>query len=209
MPSCGTSERETRRRGEGNMNTATATLRHEHQAILEMLAACEGVTRKIQAGDYPPPEILSGLLEFFQLFADRCHHGKEEDCLFPLLEQKGMAHHAGPIAVMLHEHEQGRALVRQMKSASETYAEGQKDAASLWAQSALGYVTLLRSHIEKEDNVLFVMAERILSESEQAELARKFECVEVEKMGEGTHERLHLRMHELSSKIFAGDRVVA
>jgi hemerythrin-like domain-containing protein len=120
-----------------------------------------------------------------------------------------MPHHAGPIAVMLHEHEQGRALVRQMKSASEGYAEGQNDAASLWAQSALGYVTLLRSHIEKENNILFVMAERVLSESEQEELARKFESVEAAKMGEGTHERLHLLMDELLSKICGGDRVVA
>ena len=191
------------------MNTATDTLRREHEAILEMLAACEEAARKIQAGIYVPPEILSGLLEFFQLFADRCHHGKEEDCLFPLLEQKGMPRRAGPIAVMLYEHEQGRALVRQMKSVSEAYTERQTEAASLWVQSALGYVTLLRSHIEKENNVLFRMAESILSESEQAELSRKFDSVEAEKMGEGTHERLHLRMHELLSQISTLDRVVA
>ena len=89
------------------MATATNTLRDEHKAILKMLDVSEEVARRIKNGAAVAPETFSGLLEFFRTFADRCHHGKEEDCLFPLLEQKGLPREGGPIGVMLHEHGQG------------------------------------------------------------------------------------------------------
>ena len=60
------------------MNAATATLRHEHEAILRMLDATEEVASRLHNGKEVAPETISGLLEFFKLFADRCHHGKSD-----------------------------------------------------------------------------------------------------------------------------------
>ena len=170
------------------METATAVLRKEHEAIVKMLAVTEEVARRLAAGEHVAAETLAGLLEFFRLFADKCHHGKEEDLLFPQLEKKGMPRAGGPLAVMLAEHEQGRALIRQM-------------AGPAWAAAARAYASLLHAHIEKENHVLFVMAERMLTPSEQAELAEGFEKIEVEKMGAGTHERLHAMMAKLIKDI--------
>ena len=184
------------------MATATSTLREEHNAILKMLDATEEVARKIRQGIAVAPGTLSGLLEFFRIFADRCHHGKEEDCLFPLLEQKGLPRDGGPIAVMLHEHDQGRGFIRNMAEASDDYAAGRKDSARRWADAALGYAEMLRSHIAKENDVLFVMADRLLSGSDQKDLLEAFEKVETVKLGAGTHERLHGLMHQLLSEIF-------
>jgi len=186
----------------GNVTSATALLRHEHEAILRMLDAAERVSWRLERGERVAPETLDGLLEFFRLFADRCHHGKEEDLLFPLLETKGFPRQAGPIGVMLFEHEQGRALLRQMREALEGYVAGAADAEQRWASAARGYADLLRQHILKENNVLFVMAERLLTDAEQQELANAFKKVEEEKMGVGTHERLHGRMAQLLAEIF-------
>jgi hemerythrin-like domain-containing protein len=183
--------------------SATATLRHEHDAILKMLDATDEVARQIENGRIPEPDTLSGLLEFLRVFADRCHHGKEEDLLFPLLEKKGLPRHGGPIAVMLREHDQGRALIRMMVDAAEAFAAGDASAAKQWAAPAQGYTQLLRSHIGKENDILFVMAEQLLSDAEQSELFAAFEKVEVEKMGPGTHERLHKLMDGLCSRIFS------
>lgn len=185
------------------MTSATAILRKEHDAILRMLDVTDEVIRLLGRCQPVAQETLDGLLEFFRLFADRCHHGKEEDLLFPLLEKKGLPRAGGPIGVMLGEHEQGRALVRQMREAAEAYERGAADAASRWAQAASGYVTLLREHINKENNVLFIIAENMLSDAEQRELAAAFEKVEVEKMGEGTHERLHALMDKLAADILS------
>jgi hemerythrin-like domain-containing protein len=183
--------------------TATSVLRKEHEAILKMLDATDEAAKQIERGGAADPEVLSGLLEFLRLFADRCHHGKEEDLLFPKLEQKGMSRHGGPIAVMLMEHEQGRALIRKMVAASEAVAAGDQGTAKSWAAAARGYTQLLRSHISKENDILFVMAEQLLTDEEQSELCAGFEKVELEKMGAGTHDRLHKLMDRLCARIYS------
>lgn len=62
-------------------------------------------------------EELEGIMEFLMVFVDKCHHGKEEDFLFPALEAAGVARDGGPIGVMLHEHERGRRHIADMKNA--------------------------------------------------------------------------------------------
>ncbi|MBI1749379.1 MAG: hemerythrin domain-containing protein [Acidobacteria bacterium] len=183
------------------MYEATAMLRQDHDAILKMLDATEQVAGQLRSGKQVASDILSGLLEFFQLFADRCHHGREEDLLFPLLESKGMPRAGGPIGVMLHEHDLGRDLIRQMKESGQAYGGGDTAAGARWAVAAMGYAPLLREHIFKENNILFMMAERMLSDEEQRNLAAEFERAELEKMGAGTHERLHKLMDTLLAEI--------
>ncbi len=184
------------------MNTATTTLRKEHEAILKMLDAVEETARQLERGIEVAPETLTGLLEFLRTFADRCHHSKEEEHLFPALEERGMPRHLGPIGVMLHEHEEGRSFIKQMDEASGSYSRERADAGRRWAAAARGYAYLLRSHIAKENNILFVIAERILTEQEQEALSEAFERVETEKLGAGTHERLHALMDRLLAEIF-------
>jgi hemerythrin-like domain-containing protein len=100
-----------------------------------MLDATEEVARRIKSGATVTSETLSGLLEFFQIFADRCHHGKEEDCLFPLLERKGLPREGGPIGVMLHEHGQGRELIQKMRESAEAFAAGRNEASMMFCLS--------------------------------------------------------------------------
>ena len=183
------------------MPTATEILRHEHDAILQMISATEEVARRLDRGERVRPEILGNLLEFFRLFADRCHHGKEEALLFPLLESKGLPRQGGPIGVMLHEHGEGRGFIKQMAEAAEAYKTAPESAGPRWAEPARNYSALLRAHIDKENNILFRIAEQILSPDEQARLAEDFEKVEVEKMGAGTHERLHAMMDQLLTEV--------
>ena len=184
------------------MPTATEILRHEHDAILKMISATEEVARRLDRGERVRPEILGNLLEFFRLFADRCHHGKEEALLFPLLESKGLPRQGGPIGVMLLEHDEGRGFIKQMVEAAEAYKTVPESAGPRWAEPARNYSALLRAHIDKENNILFRIAEQILTPDEQARLAEDFEKVEVEKMGAGTHERLHAMMDQLLTEVF-------
>jgi hemerythrin-like domain-containing protein len=189
-------------KGENAMkNSATETLRREHEAILSMLGAAEKAAERLGNGDEVPPGILNGILEFFQMFADRCHHGKEEDLLFPLLEKKGLPRQGGPIGVMLHEHTIGRGLIREMAAAGKALESGDSSAGVLWARAALQYSGLLSAHIQKENDILFVMAERLLTDAEQAQLSEAFEAVENDKMGPGTHERLHAKMTEIQGEL--------
>jgi hemerythrin-like domain-containing protein len=183
------------------VKSATEVLRREHEAIVRMLDASEVVADRLSAGTKVEPEILSQLLEFFRLFADRCHHEKEEEHLFPLLERKGLLRAGGPIGVMMDEHTQGRAQMERMTVAAEAYRHGDTMAGRRWAEAMRRYSTLLRQHIDKENHVLFVLAERLMSPAEQEAMVAAFERSEIEKMGAGTHERLHAMMDRLSTTL--------
>jgi hemerythrin-like domain-containing protein len=161
-------------------NTATAILRHEHETIERVLDAALKVATRLERGDPVRPQVLSDINEFFQRFADQRHHHKEEELLFPALERKGLPHQSGPIGVMLSEHDHGRSLVRQMVEAAVNYSPQQPRAGWVWAEILREYTELLRAHISKENNVLFLMAERLLSSDEQRELALAFAKTESE-----------------------------
>jgi len=172
------------------MHDATQVLRQEHEVILRVLDATQNIASQIENAAGAPPQVMSNTIEFFKLYADRQHHGKEEDLLFPELEKKGMPRDGGPIGVMLMEHQFGRSHITRMAEAARAFEGGDHSAGARWADAALDYVALLRQHIDKENNILFVMAERILSPDDQQRLAKEFAGVDQQKMGEGENDRL-------------------
>lgn len=170
---------------------ATQVLRNEHEGILAMLAIVEAAAYRLQDGNDVPPELFTDAVSFFRNFADGCHHSKEELQLFPTLTQRGLPSEGGPIGVMLIEHDQGRAFVRGMAEAADRYAKGEKSAVPSLVKNTLGYVKLLREHIDKENGALFVMADQLLSEDDQNKLYDAFEDIERTKTGPGEHDRYH------------------
>jgi len=178
--------------------TPTQTLNHEHKVILLVVDAAEREAAKIEGGGAVDTERIESMLSFFREFADACHHAKEERHLFPAMNAKGVPLEAGPIAVMLHEHDQGRAFLRALDQALARVKAGEAGATGAVAGALLGYAGLLRAHIYKEDNILFPMADKILSPADQETLAATFERVEAEEIGEGVHERYHELAHKLA-----------
>jgi len=176
--------------------TATEDLRAEHQGILKMLAVMQRIIAHLRTGNAVPLERLGSILEFLKVFADKCHHGKEEDILFPALEAAGMSRDGGPIAVMLHEHTLGRGHIRDM-SAALSAGPGVSTA---FAEPAQSYVDLLTQHIAKENNVLFVMAERLLGAEALTRMHEDFERLEAERIGPGRHEAFHRLLDELEQE---------
>ena len=170
---------------------ATEDLMTEHRAIERMLAVLDAAAGRIEAGEKVRAGLFREAVDFVRNFADRCHHGKEEENLFPRLEQRGVPSSGGPIGVMLFEHEEGRGLIGAIDAALDAYERGDAAAARTIAQSARAYVELLRGHIWKEENVLFPMADQVLNAEDQGDLAERFERIETEVMGPGVHERYH------------------
>ena len=146
----------------------------EHDLIERGLALLEKAAARIMAGESVPNGFACWAPKFFREFADGCHHAKEEDVLFPLLKARGIPEEGGPIGVMLHEHDIGRDCVGRMKAA----AEAEDFDGDSFAAAASEFVPLLRQHIFKENNVLFKMAEQVLSESDDADATRQFTDVE-------------------------------
>ena len=97
----------------------------------------------------------------------------------------------GPIAVMLHEHELGRAHVAAVAAALAGAGRGEADALAALREHLAGYIELLRAHIDKEDHILYPMADRLLDAADQAALLEDFARVEREEIGAGVHEKYH------------------
>jgi hemerythrin-like domain-containing protein len=180
---------------------ATDVLKEEHRGIERMLNIVEAAARRLEVGEEVPARVFEGAVDFFRGFADRCHHAKEEEELFPALERHGIPRGNGPIGVMLLEHEQGRQFVRNLAGATERYAHGDRAAQPLLVQSALGYVDLLRQHIAKEDGVLFVMADQVLTPQMQQTLVAAFDEIEEKRTGKQEHERYHRLIAELEQVV--------
>lgn len=178
---------------------ATQQLKDDHEGIKIMLSIMEEISNDLEKGKEINSVHYAKIIEFIKGFADKCHHGKEEDILFPAMVNHGMPKEGGPIAVMLNEHELGRGHIKSLSSAFEEFKDGNKLAINNIISSSRNYVELLRNHIEKENNILFMMADNILSESEQSEIFEAFEKLEVEKIGIGKHEEYHHLLKELKS----------
>ncbi len=178
---------------------ATEELKNEHQGIEVMLKVLQSVSERLLAGGPVELEHVDGMMEFFTVFVDKCHHGKEEEFLFPALEGVGIPREGGPIGVMLHEHVKGRELVGQMKNALDQLKMEDPKGRIGFPQVAKEYWELLRQHIDKENNVLFALADAKLDASMDAKLMESFERLESERIGPGKHEEFHDLLNKLEA----------
>ena len=152
----------------------SAVLRAEHQVILKVLAVLKSLMQRFDNGEGFETQALGECVEFFKLFADACHHAKEEDLLFPVLEERGIPRDGGPIGCMLEEHTQARAFTRKMADALDVLDGGDRDGEKYFRSAARNYWELLENHIYKEDNVLFAMGDQVMNDGDQDSLCRKF-----------------------------------
>ena len=168
---------------------ATEILMAEHEVILRVIAALECGTNRLEQGEAVRPGFFADAAGFIKGFADGCHHRKEEGVLFSAMQSHGMPGQAGPIGVMLAEHDQGRLYTRAMAEAAARLEDGDQSARADIVRNARGYAELLRQHIAKENGILFPMADQVIPAAEHAAVLDGFEHVEHEDTGPGVHEK--------------------
>jgi hemerythrin-like domain-containing protein len=144
----------------------TRALINEHRLILRMIALLERNAPRTAEGEYSNWQFYLDGIDFIRTYSDRFHHAKEEDILFEALVKNGMPRENSPVAAMLMEHDRGRTFIKTMESAVHDALAGNTDKVrSLIAENALAYAALLREHIEKEDDILYPLAERVIPDS--------------------------------------------
>jgi hemerythrin-like domain-containing protein len=164
------------RSGDGTMGgtstTVTALLRAEHDVILGVVGA---VMRVVESGGrLADSAFWQNVVAFFRGFADRCHHAKEEAVLFPSLEARGVPRSGGPLGAMLAEHEHGRELLTSIAELRARLAGADREVRAAFLRAVREYCVLLARHIERENEVLFPIAERLLSRADQREILKWF-----------------------------------
>jgi hemerythrin-like domain-containing protein len=173
------------------MEQAIETLMHEHRVIEQVLGSLETFALNIRREADADRETVKEYGDFFKNFADRRHHGKEEDRLFAKMNAYGFPKEYGPVAVMLAEHVEGRGHVGALVSIGEGAGPLSAEERDAVVEHALAYVPLLRAHIMKEDNILYPMAIQAIPHDEMEAMSADFEAFEANVMGAGEHEKFH------------------
>ena len=137
-------------------------LMRDHETTEKVFDAGE----KAFAAGKPDPAMVKELLRYFVEYVDGCHNKKEENHLFPLLEERGVSRQDGPLGVMLQEHTRSVELLARLKSLADTYVGGDDSVLGELSRVYGEYIALLKQHFWKENDILYPMAERALSQSD-------------------------------------------
>lgn len=178
------------------MKNPTKDLGEEHGGIMLMLKIIGKISDRLKKGEEINKDHLNKVVEFLKNFADKCHHGKEEGILFPELAENSS--NLLLINELLGEHKSGRDYIRGIVESLENLKPGNPDAFHI-AINMKGYISLLSEHIQKENTVLFPLADKQLSQERQDQIEERFEALERDVIGVGKHEEYHGWLKELSA----------
>lgn len=153
----------------------------EHENIQLFIAAAEKICCGILEGAPVDEALFRDMICFGQNYADQYHHQKEEQILF-----REMSAQLGPVAEkliqhgMLVEHDLGRLHLSELKAALERYCAEPNTLDKLQMLTELtGYTNLLKRHIEKENNAVYLFGQRSLSKETLAQIDRDTEAFEI------------------------------
>ena len=173
----------------------TKVLMEEHAVIKRALHSLEKAAYSLRAGRAVRAGYFLDAARFIREYADITHHNKEEGILFPAMEMAGIPSEMGPIGVMLAEHQEGRLLTTTMRLAAERLQAGDASAKNDVVQNAMGFVMLLRQHIEKEDGILYPMAVQAIHGSDYDRLVAAFDAA-MRKEAEGNVQEKYIALAE-------------
>jgi hemerythrin-like domain-containing protein len=154
------------------------TLREEHGTIMKMLAVLQKFFAKSMDLKGGQAKDLETLIEFFEIYVDRYHHGKEEQHLFPALSLARIPDIDSLIKSLIEDHYQARKEMEQVKSHAEAIHSYSEDAPGEFTEAAQRYVELVRKHIRKENSELLPLIEEKLSEVERLQMGKQFQDLE-------------------------------
>jgi len=182
---------------------AIETMMSEHRLILRALAALEAFAEEVRLGGGDQAE-LARFVAFLREYADAFHHAKEEGILFEALVEAGFPRQSGPVGVMLHEHDAGRRHVAVLAGLAEQAGPWGEPERVRLTSTALAFAGLLRAHIQKEDAILYPMAEQRLPQALADRVDQGCGARDAAREADGTTARLEQLGQALAERHGAG-----
>jgi hemerythrin-like domain-containing protein len=151
-------------------------LMKEHRLIERMIGCIEKETGRIRQTGGIDPCFIYTAADFIRTYADKTHHGKEEDILFRDLNKKQMsADDKQVMSELIAEHVFGRKTTALLVEATKQYVDGERTAVDAVLKNLAALVEFYPRHIEKEDKVFFPAAMSYLSPEEQRRMLEEFD----------------------------------
>jgi hemerythrin-like domain-containing protein len=175
-------------------------LREEHGETMKMLLVLQRFSKKLVQLEGEEAKDCQALIEFFEIYVDRCHHGKEEQLLFPALSRARSAEIDALISSLMDDHRQARVDMEQMKSDAGIFHPRTGADRKAFSEGADRYVELVRKHIRKENSALLPLIEESLSETDRLQMAEQFNEFEKATLGSSRLENFLAGVRELTQK---------
>lgn len=187
------------------MTTPTSDLRSEHVGVTRMLnimgKMADRIAERMASDEKPDTAEVDEVIEFLRVFVDKCHHGKEEQLLFPAVREAGIGSAEDVLPELMEEHTQGREIVARIVKANEDAKSGEagNDTTDL-IDAFTRFRELLREHILREERDCFKVADEQLSPEVAKQLQEGYDRIERDVVGEGRHEAFHAMLDRLESE---------
>jgi hemerythrin-like domain-containing protein len=147
----------------------------EHRLIERMIGVMRGVEKQIEEKRGVDPHLIDAVVDFIRMYADRTHHGKEEDILFTLLAEKALsAEDKRLMDELIQDHILGRKVTRELVAANTAYRNGDASALGAVAASLRTLADFYPVHIRKEDEVFFPASMAYFTAEEDQEILRAY-----------------------------------
>jgi hemerythrin-like domain-containing protein len=147
----------------------------EHRLIERMVKVIRGELQKISEENEVDVLFIDTAVDFFRTYADRCHHGKEEDILFRDLDKKPLStEHKKTMQELIQEHVYARKTVGRLVEAKEKYIQHDNNALEDIVAIISELVEFYPKHIEKEDKHFFIPVMKYFTKQEQDDMLQEF-----------------------------------
>jgi hemerythrin-like domain-containing protein len=154
---------------------ARGPLMIEHRLIERMLSIVKNALSTIDLKKEVDPLFIDTVVDFIRVYADRTHHGKEEDILFRELEKKSLSPEDRRLMdELIEEHVYGRQVTQALVEANDRYRNGDRDALPEIADKLQTLVQFYPKHIEKEDKVFFPESRTYFTDEEDQQMLAEF-----------------------------------
>jgi hemerythrin-like domain-containing protein len=154
---------------------ARGPLMVEHRLIERMLTVVRTKLAEIESTRKVDPLFVDTAVDFVRTYADRTHHGKEEDILFRDLKKKPLSAEDRRIMnELIEEHVFGRQTTKALVEANMRYRNGDAAALDVIAAKLRTLTEFYPKHIEKEDKVFFPSVRAYFTELEDQDMLAEF-----------------------------------
>ena len=157
-------------------------LREDHGQIMKLFVSWQKMLEKLDHPDQALIEDFKKCIDWVEVFIDRCHHGKEDEILFPAMASSANPEVKSLIEDLYSEHQSGRLLLESIKLELKTFSQSNGLPTGL-IQLCQGYIDLFRKHIRRENAQLLPLLEKCFPAETQEQISAQFEQYEQRTIG--------------------------
>lgn len=179
----------------------------EHEMIERAMAVLHSCLDKLDESAHNPVRMIRAM-DFLLEFGDKIHNRKEEELLFPLMQQRGIPVEGGPLGVMLMEHQAERDLLAAMLMEARGLHGADEEAREEYRRKGLEYLKIRAEHIWKENDVLYKMGQKVIDENDNTSLLEGFHRIDTDAYGDTAREKFQQMLKEVENGTGTGRKLV-